>query len=99
MFEKVEYVAQEELDVLDTSEIQECNQHLIDEQVKLIKEKLSIATTEDKSVEITHTIDGIELEFQVRKVLEKAGYVVLSTPIKGDDDKTLYNLSIWHKVE
>lgn len=99
MFEKVEPVTQEELDDLHTSETQECNQHLIEEQVKLIKEKLSTTATKDESNVVTHMIDGTELEFQVRKVFEKAGYVVVSTPVKGDGVKSSYSLSIRSEVK
>lgn len=99
MFEKVEPVTQEELDVLYTSEIQECNRHLVDEQVKLIKEKLGTAATKYGGNAITHTIEGTELEFQVRKVFEKAGYIAVSIPVKGDEGKSLYSLTVWRKVE
>lgn len=99
MFEKVEPITQEELDVLYTPEIQEFSQHLIDEQVELIKEKLNSLTTKDKGTIVTHVIDGTELEFHVRKVFEKEDYVIISTPVKGDDGKSLYNLSIRSKME
>ncbi len=99
MFEKVEPVTQEELELLYMSKSYECNQELVNHHVKEINEKLKTAAVEDKLPLAVHMLEGDELEFHVRKVFEKADYEVMSTPVKGYDIKSLYSLTIWRKVE